>query len=511
MANPQVSSASVIAAGSVGSLTLSHTVPSGQSLLAILVEWGGANTISSVTWNGSAASAYITQVNTSVAANNNRRNCAIYYVLSPTARTADIVVTFSTTVNVAAISALNISDSDTSTPFRGYSTADLAGGATTAGGAVGSVSGDLIIDVLSGRYNGSQDVSQTRWTYNTGVSGFGGGTSSKVATSASTSMSWSFSATGAVGVTWIGAAVKPASGGGGGTATDLTVQGASHSLTNTALSLSKLVSLVVDSAQHTHTSSSVSLVEQLSLDIYSSTHSLSSEVLSFSSEKMLDVSNSLHGHSTTALVLSTAVALAVSNATHSHNTDSIELSSVSVLALEDVLHGQTTNSVSLDSGLAIDIQDALHSDIAQTLALSSVLALQLDSATLSHTTSTVALAAQLSLAVSDAIQSVASSSLELNSGSGLAIDSATHSQSALVADLSMAMALVVQDAIHVQVSDIPTLAASLTLAVENVLHAHEVTSLTLTWTGSVFSRERMLRIAAEVRSLLVDEDRIYRI
>lgn len=211
----QVNSASVIAAASQSTLTLSHTVPAGQSLLVIGIEYGGATTISSVTWDGSAATLLVSQVNTQVAANNNRRNCALYYVIAPTAKTADIVLTMSAVTNVLAISALNVSGSDTSLPFHAYSALDYVGGATAAGGSVTSSVGDVVIDLLSGRYNGTQDASQARWTDNAGVSGLGGGMSSKDGAASSTAMSWSFSATGTIGVSWIGASIRPAAGGGG--------------------------------------------------------------------------------------------------------------------------------------------------------------------------------------------------------------------------------------------------------------------------------------------------------
>lgn len=83
------------APATAASFTWSHTVGAGnQRLLVAVVTWRGTNTISSVTYGGVA----MTRTHTAGVTNTGaapQLNCAMYYLVAPTAGAANVVVTFS--------------------------------------------------------------------------------------------------------------------------------------------------------------------------------------------------------------------------------------------------------------------------------------------------------------------------------------------------------------------------------------------------------------------------------
>lgn len=126
------STAPASAGASRTTMTWSHTVASGATLLVVAVTYagGGSVTTSSVTYGGVPLTGY-TRATSSAGANN--RLVDLWYIVNPTPGTASIVVTQSGSndCDAAAIS------------WKGTSTSTPLGTATTQAGATGTTSGPL--------------------------------------------------------------------------------------------------------------------------------------------------------------------------------------------------------------------------------------------------------------------------------------------------------------------------------------------------------------------------------
>ena len=193
--------------GTTSPLTFSHTTGSGVNrLLMVSVSWSSTSvSVNGVTWNSVA----LTLAGTSYHSTQPRRT-AIYYLVAPAASTtADVVVTFSSSVSAVA----------GAVTFRGVSQGCPVGtflGATgnsgTASVSPATTPGDLVFDtVVAGNTtltlpDGSNQTSQWNALQGTTVRG---AASTETATGTPTQMSWTLGASGywATGAV----AIKPAS------------------------------------------------------------------------------------------------------------------------------------------------------------------------------------------------------------------------------------------------------------------------------------------------------------
>src|SRR5262245_42700704 len=128
-------------AGSAASLTFSHTVASGTKILLLgISSW--QQQISTVTWNTSENLSLVT--GTRVPSGDVRSE--YWYLLNPTATTANIVITPASSTWLSA-GAQNWTGVDTGTPFSNGTNAGAASGQPTMN--VTCVAGAVVVDVLA--------------------------------------------------------------------------------------------------------------------------------------------------------------------------------------------------------------------------------------------------------------------------------------------------------------------------------------------------------------------------
>ena len=199
------------AASSVSHTLSSVVVPSGTDALVALVQLNSATAPSSVVFNGGEA---LTLLQGNVYSGTAMRTY-LYELLNPTATTADLVVTLSG-ANYLTIQVIKLADVDTASPRGTIATTTNVFG-TTQTVNVTSVADDLVVDFIAYETSGTiaADASQTEVVDDVPGIGSGGaalgriGISTKVATTTSTAMSWT--ATASQRAAYIGVAYKGAS------------------------------------------------------------------------------------------------------------------------------------------------------------------------------------------------------------------------------------------------------------------------------------------------------------
>ena len=178
---------------SVTSLTWSHTVAN-QSNRVLIVGVQSEHTSNvqptSVTYNGTG----LTQINTAAATSSGLyQNVSLWYLLSPTVTTANVVVTWSATVNTATAGAISLYGVAQSAPEANATSYNNAGATTTN---ITTLTNDAwVVDIFgSGQDRGdlAPGSGQTQRFINaSGATTSGGGSTKPVTTAGSTSVTWS--------------------------------------------------------------------------------------------------------------------------------------------------------------------------------------------------------------------------------------------------------------------------------------------------------------------------------
>lgn len=378
----------------------SHTVDAGTSILLLKIGITGDNTISSVTWNGATADLLKWQYDSS-AAGTRKNNSAIYFVKAPWIGTADVVVTTSAGTNVNVI-AENYSGSDPANPLGTASGISASTSATAINGTVQSAVGDLCTDVAQSRYTLAPNAGQTQVAIN-GSSPYNQGASYKDSSGATTTMGWTYGNSGVYAATWIGVAIKPASGG-GGTAVSLAVHGATHSQAAGNVSITASNTLVARNAAHAHLTGHVALSATVSLAVASALQAHQAEQVGIGNAPALSVQDGLHAHVSQSPSLSAALTLLTHGAAHGHSADVASLSAAIGLIIDSAAHAHQADTATLFGGTGLSINSASHAHTADTVTLSANLALAIHEALQAHHTDVVALRANLTLRIDNALQ-----------------------------------------------------------------------------------------------------------
>lgn len=175
--------------------TVSHTVRDGANRFMLVELMGRFDSVTSVTYNGSAINAVVGSSVGAGAAGTTHRQVAMYYLVAPTVGTASLVVTVSGN-NQGTVRVRNMVDVDQSTPLRSQGGGNFAASASGASStsdtlSVTSVAGDLVLDLIAVSTTGTIGAGQTRAGY--GTQPTNQYASTKVATGTSESMAWTYS------------------------------------------------------------------------------------------------------------------------------------------------------------------------------------------------------------------------------------------------------------------------------------------------------------------------------
>lgn len=165
--------------------SFSHTVGSGISLLEVSFDGYASNAgvTNTVTWNGNS----LTRLTRYSYNSNDQNYVEIWYLVSPSAATGNVVITPSSFTSEVRVGARNWTGVDTSTPFG--SPAGAHGSSTTVAVTVTATSGDKVIDVAGN----SDDRAMTSTTTLDWDSSTGRAASSAVTATGNTSMGYTFS------------------------------------------------------------------------------------------------------------------------------------------------------------------------------------------------------------------------------------------------------------------------------------------------------------------------------
>ena len=110
-------------------LTISgHTVDAGTTILIVGGAWRAGNAsfdITGITWNGGAEALTRLRIDPDPAASTS--GSFLYYLVNPTATTADVVITWSGTTGRTSAGATNYNGIDTGTPFEADAGSDGSG------------------------------------------------------------------------------------------------------------------------------------------------------------------------------------------------------------------------------------------------------------------------------------------------------------------------------------------------------------------------------------------------
>ncbi|MFT3736518.1 MAG: DUF4347 domain-containing protein [Rhodocyclaceae bacterium] len=170
-------------------LTWAHTVAAGSDGMLVVEIASRYNTdATSVTYGGVALTKLSSVTSGGVV------TAEIWYLLSPTAGSANVVVTIGGSAHEFVAGASNFFGVDQTTPFGTAVT--KTGSGTSVSQAVTSVSGDIVIDVMATRQQTDatpEPGGTVLWTQSvdTGSADPTGGSSYKTATGTSTTMTWS--------------------------------------------------------------------------------------------------------------------------------------------------------------------------------------------------------------------------------------------------------------------------------------------------------------------------------
>jgi len=178
-----------------GTNTFSHPVRDGANRFMLVELMGRFDSVTSVTYNGSAINAVVGSSVGAGAAGTAHRQVAMYYLVAPTVGTASLVVTVSGN-NQGTVRVRNMVDVDQSTPLRSQGGGNFAASASGASStsdtlSVTSVAGDLVLDLIAVSTTGTIGAGQTRAGY--GTQPTNQYASTKVATGTSESMAWTYS------------------------------------------------------------------------------------------------------------------------------------------------------------------------------------------------------------------------------------------------------------------------------------------------------------------------------
>ncbi len=176
---------------SVTSLTWSHTVSSQNNrvlIVGVQSEHSAVLHPSSVTFNGTG----LTQIGVASAGTTTYMNVSLWYLLAPSSITANVVVTWSSTVNNATAGAVSLNGLAQIAPEASATSFNNAGATTTN---ITTLSENAVVVDMFGSGQDQGDLApgsgQTQRFINAaGTTTSGGGSSKSVASPASTSMTW---------------------------------------------------------------------------------------------------------------------------------------------------------------------------------------------------------------------------------------------------------------------------------------------------------------------------------
>ncbi len=180
--------------GQVDSLTISsHTVTGTNAALVVVTGFRATGvTVTGIVWDAAGVNEALTKVGNDA---NDDANAEMWYRAAPTAKTADVTITYSDTMRGGA-AALTYTDCDQTNPFRTAAAATANGTDDSPTVDVVALNGELVVDAL-GQVSAGPDTATAAHTerYNRADVGAGvdarSASQEKASTGATETMSWS--------------------------------------------------------------------------------------------------------------------------------------------------------------------------------------------------------------------------------------------------------------------------------------------------------------------------------
>jgi hypothetical protein len=159
---------------------------------------------------------------------------------------------------------------------------------------------------------------------------------------------------------------------GGGAATDLTIQDATHAHGADNLALTLDTFLTIAEATHAHTADNITLTTGgANLAVDEALHTHAADNLALTLDTFLTVQDAAHGHAADNLVLTLDVFLAIADAMHAQAADNITLTIGGVdLIISEALHAHAADNLAFTLDTFLAVADALHAQTADNLTLS---------------------------------------------------------------------------------------------------------------------------------------------
>lgn len=277
----------------------------------------------------------------------------IHYCVSPTVGTGH---TFTPSVGYRAVAAMAFTG-QAATPFDQQNGASATSGSSLSTGSITPTENDELVFAAIGLSDTLTSISvnsgfTTDATRNSASgTNFGVGIGHIIQTTAgAVNPAWSWTGS----TTQAGAAIASfKAAGGGGSATDLTIQDATHGHSADSLTLT---------------------LGYTNLTIADATHGHAADSLALTLDTTLAIADATHAHTADNLAISTsgAVNLTIQDATHAHTADSPTLTlGYTDLAIAEALHAHTADNLTLTVAGAVDliIARAVHAHTVDSLTL----------------------------------------------------------------------------------------------------------------------------------------------
>jgi Concanavalin A-like lectin/glucanases superfamily len=237
----------------------------------------------------------------------------------------------------------------------------------------------------------------------------------------------------------------------------LTVQDASHSLTNGSIDLTQAHTLVIQDSAHAQTVDNIAVSQYLLTQ--DSEHGHTSESPTLTENKTLAVQIGAHTLTSDSPALFQAHTLAVQDAEDIHSVDSLLLVQRHRLVVQDVSHGHTAEGdLTLTQVHVPTVQDGIHVFSSDSPAL-----------TQAHT-----------LVAQDGISDQTTDTILLNQLHRLAVQDGESAHTTGSPVLTQAQAITVQDGLHAQLADSPVLTQAHVLSASDTAHSLSSDNVTVT-------------------------------
>lgn len=187
----QFDAATTTTGASISSRTWLHTVANQSNrvlIVGVQAENGSIRHPSGVTYNGVA----LTQINTANVGSGTRQCVSLWYLLAPAVGTANVVVTWSSSVSNATAGAISLYNVAQAAPEANATSVNNSGATTT--NITTLTDGAWVVDMFGSGNGGGLSAAggQTaRFTNTSGSTTAGGGSTKPVATAGATSVTWS--------------------------------------------------------------------------------------------------------------------------------------------------------------------------------------------------------------------------------------------------------------------------------------------------------------------------------